>query len=390
VENVELSAREALGYAIASRREEFARLLDDGPRLRQHYPDWFIERRRLARNVSLLLLVRWLITGLTASDDELAWTRQLGQLAANEGYPLADLTKGFLAFRDTFLNVLREESDRLGTPEQVVSEAARMAVAASDGAIVQMQRAFDRQMQELLAVKAESEARNRFLATVSHELRTPLNSMMGFAELLRVSAGPGHDPRQARYLQNIETSAKQLLALIDDVLDLTKVRSGRMGVSPQPLLLDDLVEAAVEQHRPLLAAGVELRVGPPARVWAEADPVRLRQVLGNLLSNAIKFTRAGHVAVCVGREGDWAEVTISDTGVGIPAEHLAKVFEEFFRVEDLEIRTTEGTGLGLTLAKEFTELMDGELLIESEPGRGTTLRVRLPALEVASRLPIKS
>lgn len=373
-----MSAREALGYAIADRLDEFLRLADDSAQTRAGYPEWFTERRRMARHWSLLLLARWLVTGIGATEEELDWSRHLGRLAAGEGYPLAELTKGYLSWRDMLLNVLREEADRLGTPEEVVSEVARMAWAATDGAIVQMQRAFDRQMLELLAVKAESEARNRFLATVSHELRTPLNSVMGFTELLRLSAADRLDARQARYLANIETSGRQLLALIDDVLDLTKVRSGRMAVSSQPLLLDDIVETALEQHRPLLPQGVALRLNTGERVWAQADPVRVRQVLANLLSNAFKFTRAGHVELATRRAGGWAEVSVSDTGVGIPPEHLAKVFEEFFRVEDLDIRTTEGTGLGLTLAKEFAELMNGELLIESEVDRGTIVRLRLP------------
>lgn len=380
-----MSAREALGYAIADRLDEFLRLIDDGATVRGEYPEWFTERRRMARHWSLLLLARWLVTGMVATDEELDWSRHLGRLAASEGYPLAELTKGYLTWRDTLLMVLREEADRLGTPQEVVDDVARMAWAASDGAIVQMQRAFDRQMQELLAVKAESEARNRFLATVSHELRTPLNSVMGFAELLRHSSADRLEAREARYLANIESGSRQLLALIDDVLDLTKVRSGRMVVSPQALLLDEVVEMTVEQHRPLVPESVELRLRTGGRIWVEADPMRVRQVLANLLSNAFKFTSAGYVEVALRCAGRWAEVGVSDTGVGIPPEHLARVFEEFFRVEDAAFGSTQGTGLGLTLAKEFAELMGGQLLIESESGRGTTVRLRLPLVRSANQ-----
>jgi PAS domain S-box-containing protein len=242
-------------------------------------------------------------------------------------------------------------------------------------------------------MRQESEAKSRFVAAMSHELRTPLNSILGFSQLL-ASANTGDlNDRQQRYVGHIETSGRHLLALINDVLDLSKVEAGQMEVELEPIELEPLLEEAISQLRPLAdAKTLELILDPAPGIWIRADRRRFIQVMLNLLSNAIKFTESGGcVRVTSVRAGRTAEISVIDSGIGIPAEEQQRIFEEFTQVDRQASQNTEGTGLGLALSRRLLQLMRGSIDVVSEEGKGSTFRVavqRIRPAEVADARPL--
>ena len=230
------------------------------------------------------------------------------------------------------------------------------------------------------ALKAESEAKSRFLATMSHELRTPLNSIIGFSQLLRMQAGGSLDERELRYLGHIEASGKSLLTLISDILDLTKAASGQITLELGSVDVVWMLKEAVAQLEPQLAEKrLALKLNVPEMLLARADPMRCRQVVTNLLNNAVKFTDSGAITITAGSTGEVVELVIADTGIGIPGDQLERVFDEFTQVDGTSTRSQGGTGLGLPLAKRLVEIMSGRLILTSGLGEGTTVRVLLPA-----------
>lgn len=230
------------------------------------------------------------------------------------------------------------------------------------------------------ALKAESEAKSRFLATMSHELRTPLNSIIGFSQLLRMQTGGSMDERELRYLGHIEASGKNLLGLISDILELTKLASGQIALELGAVEVVRLLKEAVAELEPQLAEkGLRAQLTAPERLLVRADPMRCRQVMTNLLANAVKFTDSGGITVTAAGSGEVVEIVIADTGIGIPGEQLERVFDEFTQVDGSATRSHGGTGLGLPLAKRLVEIMNGRLTLTSVLGEGTTVRVLLPA-----------
>lgn len=227
--------------------------------------------------------------------------------------------------------------------------------------------------------------RSDFLATMSHELRTPLNSIIGFSEVL--SGIETLTDKQRRYCENIKTSGRILLDMINDILDLAKLESGRTEVRLTEFSLESVVRTQCELARPLaekkridlveqVAAG-----GPPLR----QDERKLQQILNNLLSNAVKFTpEGGRIDVRAGRAGEQLEIVVSDTGIGIAAEDQQAVFEKFRQgltvTPDGDAMTREysGTGLGLSIVKEMCRLLGGSIELRSELGRGSSFTVRMP------------
>ena len=229
--------------------------------------------------------------------------------------------------------------------------------------------------------KAEiaSEAKSRFLATMSHELRTPLNAIIGFAELLLMREVEQMEQRRG-YIADIRNSGTHLLALINDILDYSKLEADHLPLSETVFdlrrFLDDGVRLVRVQAE---AAGVTLHRPPPPTVALKGDERRLRQCVVNLLANAIKFAPRGDVTVSAavtGRAG--LEIRIADTGCGIPADQLERVFEPFHQVENELSRTTNSTGLGLPLSRKLVERHGGTLVLESVAGRGASAILSLP------------
>ncbi|HEV8292102.1 MAG TPA: ATP-binding protein, partial [Tepidisphaeraceae bacterium] len=223
--------------------------------------------------------------------------------------------------------------------------------------------------------------KNEFLANVSHELRTPLNSILGFADLLK-DAAVTNDPKNARYLQNIISSGKHLLALITDLLDLAKIEAGRMEVRSEPLSLSDLFEGLISIIKPLAEKkelSIVATVGRDVPIM-QTDAAKLQQVLYNFLSNAIKFSpAAGRIDIKAERfEEDNVRISVSDQGPGIELEKQSLIFEKFRQIDGSVTRQHSGTGLGLAISKELTQLMGGSIGVMSRPNDGAAFWVILP------------
>jgi PAS domain S-box-containing protein len=237
---------------------------------------------------------------------------------------------------------------------------------------------------ELRKVNAElmraNQLKSQFLANMSHELRTPLNAIMGFAEAIRDGVAGDPSPEQREFSEDIYQAGRQLLGMINDILDLAKVEAGAMELMLEPCDLAALVDEVVRVARGLARRkGVELRTDiEPRPLELTVDPLKLKQILYNLLSNAVKFTDTGGVARVEARvEKETAVIRVSDTGIGIAPEDLVTLFEEFRQVDSSLTRKHEGTGLGLALTKRLVELHGGEISVESELGKGTTFTVTL-------------
>jgi len=241
----------------------------------------------------------------------------------------------------------------------------------------------------VLLQKAEeaNRSKSRFLANMSHELRTPLNAVIGFAEAMQKEIkGPLGSPEYREYADYIDMSGRHLLAIINDILDLSKVEAGKMDLEESRIVVNDLIRHAVAlvRHR-AEEAGIEIAApqgaGLPDIV---ADEKKLHQVLLNLLTNAIKFTSdGGRILVRAVYAADGSlSIEISDTGIGIAPDEIEALMEPFVQSRNPAVRSLGGTGLGLPLAREFVELHGGTLQMASELDRGTTVRITLPASRV--------
>jgi PAS domain S-box-containing protein len=244
--------------------------------------------------------------------------------------------------------------------------------------------------EELLAAKETAESANRakstFLANMSHELRTPLNSIIGFSDVLESIASL--DDKQKRYVQNIQKSGRVLLDMINDILDLAKIESGKMEVRPTDFRIENLIVAQCDMARPLTerkSIDLDTDVAPDLPELYQ-DQGKVQQILNNLLSNAIKFTPEGGRIVVSAHRNDHGELmmTVADTGVGIAEEDQTAIFEKFRQGRtalaggDAMTREYSGTGLGLSIVKELCKLLGGTITLESQLGRGSTFTVRLP------------
>ncbi len=247
-------------------------------------------------------------------------------------------------------------------------------------------RAADAAARDAQRKQEEAEAANRaktmFLANVSHELRTPLNAIIGFSELLTYDGselGQSLSPQQREYMRHVLASGRHLLMLVDDLLDLAKIDSGKMMLARVSTGVDAVTDGVLEVIEPLAKKkGLHLDVAMPHDLpQIFADPLRLRQILYNLLSNAIKFTESGGtVRLGVEARDDGVTISVRDTGVGIRREDMDRLFREFERLGAPEI--TEGSGLGLALTKKLVELHGGSISAVSAVGEGSTFTVFLP------------
>ena len=223
--------------------------------------------------------------------------------------------------------------------------------------------------------------KSEFLANMSHELRTPLNAVIGFSEVLLERMFGEINPKQEEYLQDILSSGKHLLSLINDILDLSKIEAGRMELEAQPFDLPAALDNALTLIRERAARnsiGLVVHVDPGIGEIM-ADERKIKQVLLNLLSNAVKFTpEGGKITMSAALNGAAVEVSVADTGIGIAAEDQQAIFEEFRQVGSDYARKREGTGLGLALARRLVELHGGTLTVASEPGKGSTFTFTIP------------
>lgn len=230
----------------------------------------------------------------------------------------------------------------------------------------------------ILANKAKSE----FLANMSHELRTPLNAIIGFSELLKRKLSGDLNEKHVHYIDNVLTSSKHLLSLIDDVLDLSKVEAGKIELDIEEVSVHDYIDETLglmKEKATKRNISLKKELDPQLNI-IDADPKRFKQVLLNLLDNAVKFSKeeGGVVTVSATKEGDMAKISISDTGQGIKEEDLGKLFTRFGQLEAGSTRKHGGTGLGLAISKQLVELHGGKIMANSKLGEGSTFTFLLP------------
>ena len=246
---------------------------------------------------------------------------------------------------------------------------------------------------EKVRAEGANQAKSEFLANMSHELRTPLNAINGFSEIMVAEMyGPVGDARYKDYARDILNSGQHLLALINDILDMSKIEAGKMNLRFEPISLDDVAEDALRLVRNRAeAAGLSLRLDFNDLPEVEADYRAIKQVLLNLLSNAIKFTpRGGLITVRAERRddplGERVRISVQDTGIGIPPDDLARLAQPFEQIESQHAKTQQGTGLGLALTKSLVEMHGGLLDLRSAPGQGTSATFSLPVRQASIAL----
>jgi signal transduction histidine kinase len=272
-----------------------------------------------------------------------------------------------------------------------VHKAEQQAIAVNQrlqesyNVLVEQHKALEQQRQQIheqnLQLIHANALKSRFLATISHELRTPLNAILGFSQmLLRPSKGV-LTPKQAEMVQRIFTNGKNLLQMLNEVLDFTQIEANQLHLQPELFNLRDLIAATIEEIHSL-AVLKELTLSTQFDLQNAVifnDTVRLRQALINLLSNAIKFTDTGKVWVEVTEiSPDRVSITVNDTGIGIAPEHIAYIFEAFRQIDQTNTRKYSGTGLGLAITRTLVRMMGGTLRVTSQLGKGSSFQIELP------------
>ncbi len=245
--------------------------------------------------------------------------------------------------------------------------------------ITQLKEAEVRLKEGMQEAERANRAKSRFLANMSHELRTPLNAIIGFAEMLSGGYGGALNEKQQNYVSSIHTSGQHLLALVNDILDLSRIDAGRQKLQPEMLSVDAMFNEAVAMTRPSAdAAHVQLLYSPTG-IQCHADRRALMQILLNLLSNAVKFNRpGGSVTLETRRIGDATLIAVSDTGLGMSPAELARAFQPFERGDAYMTQNKTGAGLGLSICKGLAELHGGKIDLESRQGSGTRIEFHLP------------
>jgi signal transduction histidine kinase len=261
-----------------------------------------------------------------------------------------------------------------------------LATTFADQAVIAIEnvRLFDEIQDKSRQLAEASQHKSQFLANMSHELRTPLNAIIGVSEMLREDAEALKQDTEP--LDRVLGAGRHLLALINDILDLSKIEAGRMELQLEPFALAPLIADVVKTIEPLAARNAnQVAVQCDAEIGTlHADQMRLRQALLNLMSNANKFTDQGSINIDARQEQeggrDWVSIAVTDTGIGMTAEQMNRLFQEFSQADASTTRKYGGTGLGLAISKRFCQMMGGDITVASEPGRGSTFTIRLPRI----------
>jgi signal transduction histidine kinase len=226
--------------------------------------------------------------------------------------------------------------------------------------------------------------KSEFLANVSHELRTPLNAISGYTELIAEEIYGPITPQQKEALGGVDESSRNLITLINQILDLSKVESGKIEVYMTEVAIHDVAQAVASEAAPVAKdRPYRVEIDCPERIVVKTDRAKVQQIVTNLVANAVKFTERGSVKVACrpipAQEGGGCTISITDTGIGIRPEHLEIIFEEFRQVDGSSTRIYQGTGLGLSIARRFARILGGDVTVTSKLGVGSTFVLRLPA-----------
>jgi signal transduction histidine kinase len=265
-------------------------------------------------------------------------------------------------------------------------EALRAELEETNKGVVALYAELDDKAAQL---RDANELKSRFLSYMSHEFRTPLTSMTSIANILLSRLDGPLTAEQAKQVEFIRTSTRELTEMVNDLLDLAKVEAGRITISPEWFEMVDLFAALRGMFKPIVAAGAVSLVfdEPQTDIKLYTDDKKLSQILRNFISNAIKFTPAGEVRVTAQRVGDdRVEFAVSDTGIGIAAEHIPNLFTDFVQIDVRLQKRLRGTGLGLSLARKFAQLLGGSVAVQSELGKGSRFSVTLP-IKIADPVP---
>ena len=301
-------------------------------------------------------------------------------------------------FRSTLGVPLMREGVSIGVlgltrsePRAFTDKQIDLLTTFADQAVIAIEnvRLFNEIQDKSKQLAEASQHKSQFLANMSHELRTPLNAIIGVSEMLREDAEALK--QDVEPLDRVLGAARHLLALINDILDLSKIEAGRMELHLESFALAPLIDGVIKTIEPLAAkSGNRVAVHcDPTIGTMHADQMRLRQALLNLMSNANKFTDRGTITIDARQrqEGtrDWVTISVADTGIGMTTEQMGKLFQEFSQADASTTRKYGGTGLGLAISKRFCQMMGGDITVESEPGRGSTFTIRLPRIVEAPK-----
>ncbi len=252
-------------------------------------------------------------------------------------------------------------------------------LAANVGTALRNARLFDQAKEARAAAEQANQSKSAFLANMSHELRTPLNAIIGFTRIVRRKTEGLVPEKQTENLDKVLTSAEHLLSLINTVLDIAKIEAGRMDVIAANFHIAPLIDQCANTTQPLLRPGIVLEKQVDeslATIYSDQD--KIRQIVLNLLGNAAKFTHAGKILLAAGCDGDNLRISVTDTGIGISAEALPRIFKEFQQADNTTTRQYGGTGLGLSISRNLAHLLGGDLNVESELGQGSTFTLVIP------------
>jgi signal transduction histidine kinase len=278
------------------------------------------------------------------------------------------------------ISIYRQEVRPFTTKQiDLLSHFASQAVIAIENA-----RLLDEIQDKNRQLEFASQNKSQFLSSMSHELRTPLNAIIGLTDMMVANAARFGTEKALEPLKRVHNAGTHLLGLINQVLDLSKIEAGKLELSPESVTLAPLIDEVIgtarqlaEQNKNRLVVDAQENLGS-----LTVDPMRLRQILLNLLSNACKFTKQGDVTLRVRKVADgrdFVELAVADTGIGMTAEQLAKLFQEFSQAEASTAKNYGGTGLGLAITRKLARMMGGDVTVTSEPGKGSVFTVRLPA-----------
>ena len=355
---------------------------------------WSIRARRYSAIVGILVLISGLFALLVSSQLQRLISRPILHLenamrmvSANKNYEvratrfysdeIGRLIDGF--------NTMLSEIQHRDTALQRANDELKTRTRELEGEIIHRKQTQEELLKAKHAAEDASRAKSAFLANMSHELRTPLNAIIGYSEMLEEETRDSGKLENQQDLRKIQSAGKHLLSLINDVLDLSKIEAGKMGLHLESFNVSLMVEEMVTTLQPAIAKNankMQVRLANDVDTM-RADATKVRQILFNLMSNACKFTDHGTITLDVSQsamEGqEWIRFRVRDTGIGISAKQQQKLFQEFSQADATISRKYGGTGLGLAISYRFVQMMKGRISVESQPGQGSTFTVYLPA-----------